>query len=868
MFFNRIDYPANEAPRGIDSADFDGDGDQDIVVANPGIDPSSVNPDSGNEISILTNNGDGTFAAPVTFTTGVGPRVSVGDFDGDGNIDIATSNATDNTISILLNDGQGAFAAPVDFSTGKEPLINTPADLDGDGDLDLITSNQDSVNLNTAIFTGDTISILRNNGQGEFAAPETLTVGEGVFLVATGDLDGDDDLDIVTANERDDTLSILFNNGADGFDEPVELEAGRRPTSPITSDIDGDGDLDIATSNFGSGDVSVFLNNGDGTFATANIFDTEDSPSNLQAADLDGDGDIDFAMRHSVFFTRSGNTTGSTISILRNNDDGTFIEPEILSVGNTPSGLVVDDFDGEGELDFATPNFDDDSVTVYLNQPFQISGLKFNDLNGNGFRDTDLIQGNNPDVIFTLDVSGSADEPFEGISVGDVNGDGIADTRLDAEIAGFAILNEQLRNQGLGDTADVGIVVFSGNAAQVDLDPATEGLQLTTTPNADNNNNGVLDVVEVLVSINSGAFGVGNDTGTNFEVALQEVNNTFTTLETASGDGNLVFLSDGEVNRGGSITDEVEQLNNLGVNISAFGVGEDASLEDLQAINPDAVVFTSTDELLGIFGNLEGSDGQESFLEPGLAGVSIYLDINDNGELDEDEPVQLTAEDDPATAEINETGQYQFTDLEPGTYIVRELVPEGFEQTSPEEGQYTIELGVGETSENLDFGNVALTEVDGVPVYRFFRTDTQTQFYTTEEVEKNSVLENLPQYELEGISFGGIPQPEEEDEITGISPVYRFFNTSTGIHLYTVDENERAFVEENLSNYVFEGTPYYGYDTQEEGTVPLYRFYNPGLDAHFYTPSIEERDFFLESPDYQPEGGDDGIAFYVEPVEI
>ncbi|WP_019503852.1 VCBS repeat-containing protein [Pleurocapsa sp. PCC 7319] len=430
MFFNRIDYPANEAPRGIASADFDGDGDQDIVVANPGVDPSSVEPDSGNEISVLSNNGDGTFAAPVTFTTGVGPRVSVGDFDGDGNIDIATSNATNNTISILFNDGQGVFAVPVDFSTGKEPLINTPVDLDGDGDLDIITSNQDSVNLNTAIFTGDTISILRNNGEGEFAAPETLTVGEGVFLVATGDLDGDDDLDIVTSNERDDTLSVLFNNGADGFSDPVDLEAGRRPTSPIISDLDGDGDLDIATSNFGSGDVSVLLNNGDGTFATGNVFDTEDSPSDLQAADLDGDGDIDFAMRHSVFFTRSGNTTGSTISILRNNGDGTFAEPEILSVGNTPSGLVVDDFDGEGELDLATPNFDDDSVTVYLNQPFQISGLKFNDLNGNGFRDTDLIQGINPDVVFTLDVSGSADEPFEGISVGDANGDGIADTRL------------------------------------------------------------------------------------------------------------------------------------------------------------------------------------------------------------------------------------------------------------------------------------------------------------------------------------------------------------------------------------------------------------------------------------------------------
>ena len=151
---------------------------------------------------------------------------------------------------------------------------------------------------------------------------------------------------------------------------------------------------------------------------------------------------------------------------------------------------------------------------------------------------------------------------------------------------------------------------------------------------------------------------------------------------------------------------------------------------------------------------------------------------------------------------------------------------------------------------------------DGVDVYRFFRTDTQTQFYTTSEVERDSILNNLPQYELDGVSFVGAPPV---DPLTGTSPVYRFFNQDTGVHLYTADENERTSVEQNLNNYVLEGTPYYGYDTQVEGTVPLYRFYNEGLDAHFYTSNAEERDFFLNSPNYVPEGGGDGIAFYVEP---
>ena len=165
-----------------------------------------------------------------------------------------------------------------------------------------------------------------------------------------------------------------------------------------------------------------------------------------------------------------------------------------------------------------------------------------------------------------------------------------------------------------------------------------------------------------------------------------------------------------------------------------------------------------------------------------------------------------------------------------------------------------------------DLGSQIGGDTTGIPVYRFLRTDTQTQFYTTSEVERDTILNTLPQYELEGVSFVGAPNGENGDPLTGTSPVYRFFNNSTGIHLYTADENERAFVENNLDNYTPEGTPYYGYDTQVEGTIPLYRFYNEGLDAHFYTPNADERDFFISSPDYEPEGGGDGIAFYVEPA--
>ncbi len=97
-------------------------------------------------------------------------------------------------------------------------------------------------------------------------------------------------------------------------------------------------------------------------------------------------------------------------------------------------------------------------------------------------------------------------------------------------------------------------------------------------------------------------------------------------------------------------------------------------------------------------------DGIRDADEPGLAGVEIYLDTNNNGALDDNEPVQITADDDPNTPDIDETGQYKFTDLLPGTYTVREVIPEGFEQTAPVSGT---------TASGNGFADVVLEFVSG-----------------------------------------------------------------------------------------------------------------------------------------------------------
>ncbi len=178
----------------------------------------------------------------------------------------------------------------------------------------------------------------------------------------------------------------------------------------------------------------------------------------------------------------------------------------------------------------------------------------------------------------------------------------------------------------------------------------------------------------------------------------------------------------------------------------------------------------------------------------------------------------------------------------------------------------------GNILSNEDFANADFTQPDynlakititssELPtrqeVYGFINIIDQRQFYTASAVERDSVLENLPQYRSQGVAFLGV-DPAEGD------PIYRFFNSSTGLHLYTPSEAEKEAVMK-LDNYSFEGTAFYGYTEQIEDTEPLYRFYNTELDVHFYTTSVAERDGYLADEDFVAEG-DGGIAFYVDAV--
>jgi Calx-beta domain/FG-GAP-like repeat len=164
-------------------ADFNGDGKQDFATVNT----------ESDTVSVLLGNTAG-LGAPTNFTTGSFPRaVTVGDFTGDGILDLAAAG-------ILAGEGNGAFPW---VSLGYGPAAMAPADFNGDGKLDLVT-----------VGYGDTVSVLLGAGDGAFRPPIDVATGMGTVGVAVGDFNGDARPDIATANVSFNNVSVLLNDGA------------------------------------------------------------------------------------------------------------------------------------------------------------------------------------------------------------------------------------------------------------------------------------------------------------------------------------------------------------------------------------------------------------------------------------------------------------------------------------------------------------------------------------------------------------------------------------------------------------------------------------------------------------------------------
>ena len=133
------------------------------------------------------------------------------DLNRDGNLDLITNNfSSSGRLYVFLSNGNGTFAQRVTYNVPGYPKVLNAVDLDLDGDLDIAT-NHAVVFLGSERTEGNKFTILSNNGDGTFARPITVEVGNFPLSPVVADLDGDGDLDIVTSNGDDNTLSLLEN---------------------------------------------------------------------------------------------------------------------------------------------------------------------------------------------------------------------------------------------------------------------------------------------------------------------------------------------------------------------------------------------------------------------------------------------------------------------------------------------------------------------------------------------------------------------------------------------------------------------------------------------------------------------------------
>jgi hypothetical protein len=197
-------YAAGTDPRGVALGDFNSNGLLDIAVSSH----------DTREIHVLSNQGSGTFAAGTVLSVGAQLRpegVIATDLDGNGTTDIAaaTSGNTFNFASVFLRTGANSFSGPTNFATsGVNPSDLVAGDFDLDGDKDLALVNTDSNNL----------SVLPNNGAGSFGGASLFNVGTAPDHLAAADLDGNGSKEIVTVNKDSDNISVLMNQNTAWID--------------------------------------------------------------------------------------------------------------------------------------------------------------------------------------------------------------------------------------------------------------------------------------------------------------------------------------------------------------------------------------------------------------------------------------------------------------------------------------------------------------------------------------------------------------------------------------------------------------------------------------------------------------------------
>ena len=301
--------------------------------------------------------------------------------------DLATANETDGTVSVLTNNGNGNFttATTIIADTPNKTVSVVAGDFNGDGKMDLAVAN--STDNNVIIFT--------NAGNATFAPMFTNVFGYYPYYLMAGDFNGDGKTDYAATMIGAPFFAVEFNRGNTNFYSTGLISANYSQFG-VAVDVNGDGYLDVITANYSDKTLTVNTNNGQGVFYQSSSPVLASGPSSIGVGDFYGTG------KPALAVSCSGN---SNVFLLSNQGGGIFVSNAAINLGATVAFVTAADMNGDGKPDLICAvggtslviltndwhgNFAPFATLAMPNSGNAIS-ITVADVNGDGF----------PDVIFS-----------------------------------------------------------------------------------------------------------------------------------------------------------------------------------------------------------------------------------------------------------------------------------------------------------------------------------------------------------------------------------------------------------------------------------------------------------------------------------
>jgi hypothetical protein len=283
-------FPTGEYPTGGTIADFNRDGRFDVITADY----------HGNSVTVLLGDGTGTLAPRASYATVAGAETSnlaIGDLNNDNNLDVVATNPQDHSVSVFLGQASGVLQAGVTLSVGvvgsSEPFSAAIGDFDDNGNADLAIADNRST----------TIIVRLGNGDGTFQPEAAYAIGGGpAFIVTTGDMNLDGNLDILSANRNTSDVSVLLGRGDGTFKRAIVQTTGddTEPYAIAIADFNLDSVPDVITANWVSSTASILLGIGDGNLEEPiSSGPTGMLSYGIAVGDFNGDGKPDFAVSNA-----------------------------------------------------------------------------------------------------------------------------------------------------------------------------------------------------------------------------------------------------------------------------------------------------------------------------------------------------------------------------------------------------------------------------------------------------------------------------------------------------------------------------------------------------------------------------------------